>query len=270
MTPAEAKLLLLLTAGEAAFARGELAKAGAAFRSALQLRSDCPRAHLGLSRIVWPGPDYLALLARIHRLLRPHSYVEIGVGGGASLALARDCERVIAIDPAPSATVAAGLPITEASQTYLSRNDLARDLGGLPFDFCFIDGSHLFEDAAEDFLAIERFAGPRSLVAIHDCLPLDAATATRERQTSFWTGDVWKLVPLLRDARPALTITTISCPPSGLCLVSGFGGAASPPERPFAEYAALRFEDFAALLPKFAMRPAEALETVLCQEHCLA
>jgi len=268
MSATEARLLLLLTAGEHARQQGEPGKAAAAFHAALDLQPDCPAAHLGLSRLAWPGDDYLAVLARIHRLLRPRRYVEIGVGAGASLALATQCERVVAIDPTPAAAVARPI-VREASQTYLARGDLRCDLDGMPPDLCFIDGSHRVEDAAADLLAIERFAGPRTLVALHDCLPLDAATASRERRTGFWTGDVWKLVPWLRAARPELILTTIACPPSGLCLISGFPLQLPSVIPPVEHYVDLRFDEFSGLRPLFALRPADAVERVLRDEHRL-
>jgi hypothetical protein len=36
-----------------------------------------------------------------------------------------------------------------------------------------------------------------------------------------WTGDVWKLIPILRQYRPELTMTVLDCKPSGLVLLSG-------------------------------------------------
>ena len=55
---------------------------------------------------------------------------------------------------------------------------------------------------------------------MNDCLAVDALTAARERKTGFWTGDVWKLVPILREFRPDLNVFTIAALPSGLCVVS--------------------------------------------------
>jgi hypothetical protein len=62
------------------------------------------------------------------------------------------------------------------------------------FSLAFIDGLHLFEQAFLDFIALEKFARPGSVIMIHDCLPLNRVTADRTRTTDFYTGDVWKLV----------------------------------------------------------------------------
>ena len=35
-----------------------------------------------------------------------------------------------------------------------------------------------------------------------------------------WTGDVWKLVPILRRFRPDLQVDCVNCPPTGLVVVS--------------------------------------------------
>ena len=93
--------------------------------------------------------------------------------------------------------------------------------GELPVDLAFIDGMHLFEFALRDFTNCEALSGPDSLIVLHDCLPMDALTASRERSTDHWTGDVWKLVLCLLDRRPDLDLTVIDVPPSGLCLVRG-------------------------------------------------
>jgi hypothetical protein len=35
-----------------------------------------------------------------------------------------------------------------------------------------------------------------------------------------WTGDVWKILPILRKYRPDLKVTVLDCRPTGLVLVS--------------------------------------------------
>ena len=36
-----------------------------------------------------------------------------------------------------------------------------------------------------------------------------------------WTGDVWKLIPILQSWRPDLTVTVLDCQPTGLVCISG-------------------------------------------------
>jgi hypothetical protein len=52
-------------------------------------------------------------------------------------------------------------------------------------------------------------------------VPLDEPTQRRQRQTRFWTGDVWKTVLALKRYRPDLDIFTIAAAPTGLAIVTG-------------------------------------------------
>jgi len=91
----------------------------------------------------------------------------------------------------------------------------------LPPDFCFIDGLHLFEYALRDFMNIERRAAPGAVVVIDDVFPNHPIQAERERQTCVWTGDVWRLVEILRNYRPDLFLLPLDAAPAGLLLVAG-------------------------------------------------
>jgi hypothetical protein len=170
-----------------------------------------------------PGPGYLAVLDRLHRALRPATYVEIGVATGASFRLAQPPTTAIGIDPAPCIDVTltdAHRVFAETSDSFFAAHDVARELGGRTVDLAFIDGLHTFDQALKDFLNVERHARPDTVVAFHDWLPLDDRTAARTRTTSFWTGDTWKLVPLLCKYRPDLSVALIPTAPSGLGLVT--------------------------------------------------
>ena len=45
------------------------------------------------------------------------------------------------------------------------------------------------------------------------------ATATRDRATTCWSGDVWRLILALKKHRPDLEIFTIAARPTGLALI---------------------------------------------------
>jgi Methyltransferase domain len=171
-----------------------------------------------------PRRDYLALLDRIHEALRPRTYVEIGVGFGRSLAAAQPDTRAIVIDPNPQEFIEPIRCSPEffrvTSDEFFAENDLRALLGG-PYDLAFIDGQHLIEFALRDFINLERVAGERSVILLHDCIPIDEQSSTRTRTTIDWTGDVWKLVPCLREHRPDLRITVIDVPLSGMAIVTG-------------------------------------------------
>jgi len=189
---------------------------------ALTFEPDCLEAHLGLSEIRFPGSHYIELLRRLHKNVRPETYVEIGVATGISMAQALPTTRCIGIDPAPTLTVPAqGKPeiFIQTSDDFFAQNDLKALLGGKPLALGFIDGLHLFETVLSDFVNLERYCAPSSALVIHDCIPINALVAARERQTRFWTGDVWRVLPILSRFRPDLSISIIMTPPSGLAVV---------------------------------------------------
>jgi len=166
--------------------------------------------------------DYLDVLAELHRTTQPRTYLEVGVFRGDALRLASETTLSVGVDPQPD--VAAGdewhghLEIMTSDEFFAGPRP-GELFGDSPVDLVFIDGLHLFEYALRDFLNAEALASPESLIVVHDCLPRDALTASRERTTDYWTGDVWKLVLCLLDHRPDLDVCIIDAPPSGLCLV---------------------------------------------------
>ena len=167
---------------------------------------------------------YIQALSRIHAAVEPRTYLEIGVGEGTSLRLGAAAELCIGVDPEPHVPedLARCCHLeTTTSAAFFAGPRAQELLGARPVDLAFLDGLHLFEAVLRDFMNVEAFAGPGTLVVVHDCLPRDAETAARRRTTRFWTGDVWKLVPALREARPDLRVTLVDVAPSGLCLISG-------------------------------------------------
>jgi hypothetical protein len=189
---------------------------------ALELDHELEAAHELLMGIFLHGERYSSLLERIHRHLEPRTYVEIGVAHGDSLRLVLPQTRALGIDPKP--LVAYPLPpnirlFTETSDDFFARHDVRAELGGAPVDLALIDGMHHFEYALRDFMNLERWCTPQSTIMLDDCFPHDRRTALRERVHTFWSGDVWKVVVLLKKHRPDLSIHTIATPPTGLCIV---------------------------------------------------
>ncbi len=226
-TPKISGLTPLISAAEALLAEGRRDEAVAACREALALEPDLLAAHVCMARAKLPGEDFLAYLARFHELLRPRVYLEIGVDVGRTLSLAKPPTRVLGVDPAPKG----GTPerafesptslFPLESDVFFESGEAARALAGETVDLAFVDGLHLFEQALRDFLHIERHGGPESVILFHDCLPLTAATASRQRSTGFWTGDVWKIAPILGDLRPDLSMFLVPTYPTGLLVVTG-------------------------------------------------
>jgi hypothetical protein len=177
-----------------------------------------------------PGPPYRDVLRRLHELLRPRTYLEIGVETGATLAFAQHAERAIGIDPDASKLRRDLVPprarvFHETSDAFFARQTRAQALGAHRVDLAFIDGMHWFEYALRDFVNVEAWSSPTSVVVLHDCLPLFPLTASRERRTKFWVGDVWKVVGILRRYRPELRVKIVATAPSGLCIVRGLDPA---------------------------------------------
>ena len=189
---------------------------------ALELEPGLDSARDLLAAMFVHGEEYLRVLQRIHEHLRPRTYLEIGVALGWSLALVAPQTRTLAIDPAPQLTFAPPPNVRlfkETSDDFFAQHDVRAELDGLPVDLAFIDGMHHFEFALRDFMNVERCCSPDSTIVLDDCFPRDRLTAQRERNSSAWSGDVWKLVVILKKYRPDLSVHVVAAPPTGVCIV---------------------------------------------------
>jgi hypothetical protein len=192
-------------------------------RRALKIDADFNDAYHLMAAILMPGDTYMTLLARFHESLQPDAYLEIGVSTGASLELAQETTKAIGIDPHPRISQpirarARLYPIT--SDEFFERYDLLHELAASRLPMAFIDGLHTFEQVLKDFINVERFADSRTVVLVHDCLPIARILATREPTTNLWCGDVWKIVPILLKYRSDLNVNVIPTQPSGLALIT--------------------------------------------------
>jgi hypothetical protein len=183
--------------------------------------------HLNESLRRLPGPAYYRVLNWIHQILRPANYIEIGVHKGISLIQARRETPTLGIDPSPSIEPRIKDELPDAttiyeltSDAFFARYDLSDLLGG-PVELAFIDGLHLFEQVLRDFVNLEKHSTAGTVMLLHDCLPLDEVTASREQTTDFYCGDVWKAALALRRQRPEMEMITVPTAPTGLCLVRG-------------------------------------------------
>lgn len=157
---------------------------------------------------VKPGQlQYLWMLRKIHEIRKPGLYFEIGVDQGKSLALSK-CAS-IGVDPDFSITV----PIPtrtrlfkEPSDGFFENAERAEKLFARGIDLAFIDGMHLAEFVIRDFINVERYCTPNSMIMFDDVLPEQREMAERVRGFNVWTGDVYKVVEILREYRPDLEI----------------------------------------------------------------
>jgi len=164
-----------------------------------------------------PARDFLA---DVHRVLRPRGYLETGVWMGHSLKLAK-CPA-IGIDPFPDirVTLEPHHQVVEvSSDEFFEEAERLRDFP--PVDLAYIDGLHQIENALLDFMNIERSAHAETVVVIDDIFPNHEIQARRERQSKAWTGDVWKIVHILREQRPDLMILPVDTHPTGSLVVVG-------------------------------------------------
>ena len=222
--PADKRAAYHLARAEAFRADRDKEQAEAEFHAAIALHEDLVEAYIGLSELRLPGEGYKWWLRRFHEALQPRTYLEIGVEDGHTLSLANPPTRAIGIDPQPRSMPlfrAETQIFPETSDAFFADGHARSSLGAHPVDSAFIDGEHVFAQSLRDFINVEAYCGERSLILLHDTIPLDEITQRPERQRTFYTGDVWKTVLCLKHYRPDLDIFTIATPWSGLTIVAG-------------------------------------------------
>ena len=82
---------------------------------------------------------------------------------------------------------------------------------------------HLYEYLLRDLIATERNSSPDGFIMLHDCCPFDHGMTTRDLDNlpdGPWTGDVWKIIPILQAHRPDLKIDVLDCRTTGLVVLS--------------------------------------------------
>lgn len=224
---------------------------------------------------------YLDVLRLLHDGLHPAGYLEIGVDYGHSLRLSR--ARSVAIDPAPKPSPESllGKPglllYVGTSDDFFREHARETMLGATPLDLAFIDGLHEFAQVVRDLEHVERWGHPDTVVVIHDVRPRNAWEAAHAFHDGFWTGDVWRIVPFLREHRPDLRLWLTQAEPTGLLIVTGLDpahpgmahlaaaeDASSPPPGP--DYDRL----VEAYIAGAVAEPAEAVVHELGLKHLLA
>jgi hypothetical protein len=172
------------------------------------------------------GMQYRRFLSTLHSSCLFDWYLEIGCRSGESFAPVRS--KTIAVDPFFRAEIniigsKPALHVFQATSDdffaggFLQKNDIRLSLA-------FLDGMHLFEFLLRDFLNTEAAMDPNGVILLHDCVPYGQKMTRRDLDNlpdGAWTGDVWKLIPILQQWRPELTITVLDCQPTGLVCVSG-------------------------------------------------
>jgi hypothetical protein len=205
----------------------------AEFETALALDPNDTAARLGLAALNVPGhrpgercTDWLS---HFHETLSPKSYVEIGISDGGSISRARPPTRAIGVDPCsqplrwPLNTETC--IFVETSNEFYAQGRLNRLLGGQPLSLALINDNRSFPQALVDFVQLERFCGPESVVLLSGTWPLEEAA--QETHAPPLNDAMWKLAMCLRHFRPDLDIFTIPAGRSGLTVVTGLSAERS-------------------------------------------
>lgn len=161
-------------------------------------------------------------LAQLHEACKARTYLEIGVNDGRSLALSR--VPTIAVDPAfrVTAEIHCDLQLIKAtSDDFFARELPLLHFGERHLDLAFIDGMHLFEYVLRDFINVEKHAQWSTVIVFDDQLPRNFDEAARDRHTKMWTGDVYKIIPVLQRYRPDLRLAVMDTAPTGVMVVFG-------------------------------------------------
>lgn len=194
--------------------------------------TDEARAEGGAVRSPLNAPSYREFISGLLRKKAARNYLEVGVRDGATLALAEcpsigvDPNFVLKHDPLGRKRVLHLYQMT--SDQFFRDHDPRAVLGG-PVDVAFLDGLHLFEYLLRDFFNTERVCDRSSVILLDDCLPPNIEMTERKHRpeqrqdqqlAQWWTGDVWKVVNILREMRPDLRITPVGVRPTGSIMVS--------------------------------------------------
>lgn len=188
------------------------------------------------------GLQYQSFLPQLAATRRVKRYLEIGVQNGVMLSK-MPIETAAGVDPYFSlqSDVSKGKKrvtlIQRTSDEFFADEDPLALLSGHP-DLAFLDGMHTFEYLLRDFYNTEAICRPNSLIAIHDCLPVSVAMMVRNEieakkvgandpHPNWWTGDVWKIIPILKEYRPDLKIVCVNSQPTGLVFVTNLNPASS-------------------------------------------
>jgi Methyltransferase domain len=176
------------------------------------------------------------LLQGLHEKIRPRTYLEIGIRTGRSMVLSR-C-RSIGVDPffkIDNPIHCDVQLIKAASDDFFAGDEPLAHFEGVPVDLAFIDGMHLSDFALRDFINIEPFMADTGVVVLDDVLPRNGLEAARDRKTEPWTGDVYKVVEILRRRRPDLVVMLINVEPTGTAVVLGVDQASTILKDAYAE-----------------------------------
>ena len=199
------------------------------------------------------GLSYKKFMTALHQERLFDWYLEVGCRTGRIFANARG--KTIAVDPFFRAEtniigVKPSLHVLQQTSDEFFASGFLQVLKA-KLSFSFLDGMHLFEFLLRDFIGAEKASDPKGVIALHDCCPFSHEMTTRDLSNlpkQAWTGDVWKLIPILMEYRPDLKITVLDAAPTGLVLVSNLTPKSTTLEKKYdlivKAYAEMTLRDF--------------------------
>ena len=191
-----------------------------------------PRKRLG-------GPMYQPFIRDFVARKPARNYLEVGVRDGGCLVNV-DCPS-IGVDPLfvfnrnPMGKKRVMHLYQMTSDEYFRDHD-PRTIFGSAVDVAFLDGLHLFEYLLRDFINTERVCDRQSAIMLDDCLPVNIEMTERYHRrelradkaiAGWWTGDVWKVVSILREYRPDLRIIPVNTEVTGNVVVCNLDPAST-------------------------------------------
>jgi tetratricopeptide (TPR) repeat protein len=73
---------------------------------------------------------------------------------------------------------------------------------------------------------LSDYITPKTIICVKNTYPLDGITSSERKYTSFWTGNIWKLVPVLKEFFPSINIKTLKAFPAGVSIMNNFDATA--------------------------------------------
>jgi hypothetical protein len=199
------------------------------------------------------GLKYNKFLSSLHRDRLFDWYLEVGCRTGRIFAHSRG--KTIAVDPffRSESNIIGTKPelhiFQRTSDDFFASGFLSAMNAQLSFSF--LDGMHLFEYLLRDIIGAERASHRDAVIALHDCCPFGHEMTTRDLGNlpkGAWTGDVWKIIPILREYRADLRITVLDAAPTGLVLLSNLDPGSKTLEKKYGEivsrYAGVTLNEF--------------------------
>lgn len=199
------------------------------------------------------GLKYTHFMRALHSNNLFDWYMEIGCRAGDTFAPVRG--KTIAVDPffqvkGDIIGVKPSLHIFQQTSDDFFASGFIKMMK-IKLSFSFLDGMHLFEFLLRDFIATEKASDPNGVIALHDCCPFSHEMTTRDLSNlpkKAWTGDVWKLIPILAEYRPDLKLTVLDANPTGVVLISGLNPKSKTLEKHYddilAAYTDVTLENF--------------------------